>query len=649
LSFNLSANDQLHGYFALQQDARQEPNIQGNTLPGWGDIRTSRRQIGTFNWNHTFSPTLVNEARLGYNRIHIIFNPLQPLNPEDFNINNGITETLALPQINVAGGFNIGGPSGFPQGRGDTTVAFSDTLTWVHGKHTFAFGTEIRREYNNNIALNGGTFAFSNMTNFLNDVASQYTVTIGSGNNKLLAPSYGFFAQDNFKMTPYLMLELGLRYEANLTPSEANDEFVTFDPATATLNQVGSPYDQNNKLFEPRIGFAWDPFHNGKTSVRAGYGIYYDQPVFNTVSPLSANPPFALPINFSPGAGTTLTFLNAASFGASSVAPTTIEPNFKNDYVQNWNLNIQREITPTTTITVGYYGSKGTHLRISQNLNQRGLLPAVPFPALSASSPILPGTALGANIQDISSGGNSTYNALWVTAKKRLSHGLQLDAYYTYSHSIDYNSLNSQGVVVQDSLNIQNDRGSSDYDVRHRLTVSAFYQLPFKGNRFVEGWQLGLIEQAQTGNPLTYVTANTAFTGNRTLRPNVAGDIQVVGDPSQWINYSATNQVLVAPTGTFGSLGRNAITGPSFVNTDFSITKITRITERLKLQFRAESFDLFNHPNFGNPNLVLPSFPAGTTPTAAQLGSFNQILSTRFPTGDFGSARQMQFALRLMF
>ena len=149
-----------------------------------------------------------------------------------------------------------------------------------------------------------------------------------------------------------------------------------------------------------------------------------------------------------------------------------------------------------------------------------------------------------------------------------------------------------------------------------------------------------VIEQAQTGNPLNYLTANTSFTGNRTLRPNVNGHIEVVGDPSEWINYTPTNQVLVAPSGTFGNLGRNAITGPSFVNTDFSVMKDTKITERFKLQFRVEEFDLFNHPNFGNPNLILPT---------AQLGSFNQITSTRFPTGDFGSARQMQITLRLMF
>jgi len=302
-------------------------------------------------------------------------------------------------------------------------------------------------------------------------------VLLGNGNDKLLAPSYGFFAQDNFKMRPYFMLELGVRYEANLTPSEAAGKFVVFDPTTVSLVQVGNPYDQNNKLFEPRIGFAWDPFHNGKTSVRAGYGIYYDQPVMNTVSGLSSNPPFAIPVSFSPPTGTTLSFLNAASFGASSVAPATVDANFKNDYVQNWNLNIQREVTPTTTVTIGYYASKGTHLRISENLNQQATLPAAPFPALSASSPIMPGTKLGGSIPEITSGGNSTYNALWVTAKKRLARGLQFDAYYTYSHSI-------ADVALDDSSgNIDQEAFSETVAAKHGLSglISSFSQrdMPF--------------------------------------------------------------------------------------------------------------------------------------------------------------------------
>lgn len=651
IAVNLTQNDRLHGYYAIQRDARQEPNLQGNNLPNWGDTRASQRQIMTFAYDHTFSPNLVNEARLGYNRISISFTPNQQLNPTDFDINNGITASIGLPQINVTGGFNIGGPSGFPQGRGDTSAVFSDTLSWIHGRHSVDFGTEIRREYNNNVAQNVGTFSFSNMTNFINDAPSSFTVTIGSGNNRVVAPSVGVFAQDKYRLTPYFTIEAGLRYEWFSTPSEAHNQFTVFDPTTVSLIQVGTNglnqvYGTNNKNFAPRVGFAWDPFKNGKTSVRAGYGIFYDQPVLNSVGGLSSNPPFATPVSANSTVANPITFENASNFNASSVSPATIDPDFRGDYVQAWNLNVQREITPSLGVTVGYYGSKGTHLRISENLNQPLLttgVPVKPFPTLSASSPIDPGVALGANIPEVTSGGNSTYNALWVTLTKNLTHGLQIDANYAYSHSIDYNSISSSGVAVQDSRDIQNDRGSSDFDVRHRIVVSALYDLPFKGNRLTSGWELGTIVQAQTGNPLNYVTAVTSVTGTATLRPNVNGPIQVIGSPNEWIAFDPANPVLTVPTNALGNLGRNSVTGPSFVNADFSVIKNTKLTERFTLQFRTEVFDLLNHPNFGNPRLALPSgvVPANST--------FNTITSTRTPTGDFGSARQVQFVLKLLF
>ena len=651
LSFNLTQNDRLHGYYAIQRDARQEPNLQGNNLPGWGDTRASQRQIMTFAYDHTFSPSLVNEARLGYNRISILFTPNQQLNPTDFSINNGITTAEGLPQISVAGGFNIGGPNGFPQGRGDTSFVFSDTLSWIHGRHSLDFGTEIRREYNNNVAQSIGTFTFTNMANFIADAPASFTVTLGSGNDRIVAPSVGVFAQDKYRLTPYFTIEAGLRYEWFSTPSEAHNAFTVFDPTTASLIQLGTNgldqiYATNNKNFAPRVGFAWDPFKNGKTSVRAGYGIFYDQPTLNTVSPLSSNPPFATPVAANSTAANPITFETAENFTASSVSPSTIDPDFRGDYVQAWNLNVQREITPSLGVTVGYYGSKGTHLRISENLNQPLLttgVPVKPFATVSASSPIDPGVALGANIPEVTSGGNSTYNALWVTLTKNLTKGLQIDANYQYSHAIDYNSISSAGVVVQDSRNIQGDRGSSDFDVRHRGTVSAIYELPFKGNRLVSGWELGTIIQAQTGNPLNYVTAVTTVTGNRTQRPNVNGPIQVVGSPSEWIAFDPANPVLTVPTNALGDLGRNSIIGPSFVNTDFSLIKNTKLAERFTLQFRTEVFDLFNHPNFGNPSLILPT---GVVPATS---TFNTITSTRTPTGDFGSARQVQFVLKLLF
>lgn len=646
---DITSNDTLHGYVAIQQDARGEPTLQGNTLPGFGDTRTSRRQIGTFAYDHIFGPRLTNTARLGYNRIHIIFAPVQTLNPADFNIDNNIDSDLGLPQISV-GQLNFGGPAGFPQGRGDATVVFGDTVNYLHGRNAWVFGTEIRRFYNDNFGNDTTSFNFTNFNGFINDDPTNFTFR-GVNANKILSPAYGFFAEDSFKWKPNLTLQLGLRYDLNLTPSEAASKFVVFDPTTASLVQVGSSgfdtaYHQNNKNFQPRVGVVWDPFGNGKTVIRSAYAILTDQPVTNSISPLNANPPFTQPLVSTADA---LTLMNAASVaGASGLAPNTINKDFNNAYVQSWNLNVQRELTSTLGLTVAYVGSKGTHLRVARNLNQfvlNGTTLSRPFPAVSASSSIAPGSNLG-NITEVDSGGNSSYNALWVTLNKRTSKGLQFNTSYTYSKSIDNNSLSSQGVIVQNSLDIGNSRGLSDFDVHHRFVLSGFYELPFKGNRLVSGWQLGIISQAQTGNPLRVVTSIGGFNGVvNTLRPDLNGSVSATGNPNQW--FSNTLAFVLPCTVTtpkvdpaschFGSLGRNAITGPDFLNTDFNITKNTKITERINAQFRAELFDIFNQANFGNPNLVLGN------------SNFGIISGTRFPSGDFGSSRQIQFALKLQF
>ncbi len=258
-----------------------------------------------------------------------------------------------------------------------------------------------------------------------------------------------------------------------------------------------------------------------------------------------------------------------------------------------------------------------------------------PFTALSASSPISPGAMLN-NITEISSPGNSSYNALWVTANKRLARGLQFNASYTFSKSIDYNSLNSQGVVVQNSYDVRNDRGLSDFDARHRFVINALYELPLRGSRLVEGWQLSTIVQSQGGNPVNLVIGGAGFTGiPNTVRVDQVGPITILEDPNRWFDTSAFVSP-TSPTAHFGNLGRNVVIGPGFHNVDFSVLKNTKVTERLNVQFRTEIFDLFNHANFGQP-VRMP----GTT--------FGQITNTRFPTGDSGSSRQLQFALKFTF
>ncbi len=654
VSINMGANDRLHGYYAIQRDKRGEPVLQLNTIPGFGDTRQSRRQIFTLNETHTFGAKMVNEARFGFNRINITFTPNAQLNPADYGIRNGVNESIGLPQIAVDGlGLNFGGPSGFPQGRADTTVVASDTLSYLHGRHSFKFGGEFRRFYNNNFTKDTGQFRYGSVTDFINGNANMFGITLGDRASSIASGALGFFTQDSIKVTSGLTFELGLRYDWNMTPTERYNRFVVFDPRTASLVQVGSGidpvYNQNNRNFQPRLGFAWDPFKDGKTSLRGAYAIQADQPVTNIVTPLASNPPLATPLNVA-GAVRLNNAIDVAR-GSASLAPASVDSNFDNAYVQSWNLNLQREITPSLGVQVGYFGSKGTHLRISRNINQ-GPATARPFPRLSAGSPISPNTALG-NITEIGSPGNSSYNALWVSANQRLSRGFQFNASYTWSKSIDYNSLNSQGVVVQDSFNVRGDRGLSDFDARHRFVISALYEMPFRGNLLVEGWQLSTIVQLQSGNPINIVTNIAALTGvTNTGHPDLIGDLRVIGERTQWFTNSVCNPTATCPAGTvfalpvgagnafrFGSLGRNVVIGPGFQNIDFSVLKNTRISENVRVQFRAEIFDLFNHANFGQPGRIAA---VGST-------AFGVITNTRFPTGDSGSSRQVQFALKLIF
>jgi hypothetical protein len=439
--------------------------------------------------------------------------------------------------------------------------------------------------------------------------------------------------------------------------------------------------------FQPRAGFAFDVFGSGKTIVRSGYAILTDQPITNLVTPLTANQPFGNPLAFNgvasnPASRTTYATL-LADAAAGGLAPTVVDPNFKNSYIESYNLNIQQQISKNWSMMVGYFGSEGHDLRTRVNLNQFvafGAGPTFtgirPFPKLSASSPILPGANVG-NISDNVSNGNSTYNALWISSNMRAWHGLQFNASYTYSKSIDYTSQNGQGVVIQNSSNPAGDRGLSDFDARNRFVVNFIYDVPaLKHNRLFEGWQVGSIVSDQSGNPVNLVvTGISGLTGLSTLRPDQPGAVQIVNQPLPNGNIQYFTPSLCDPTrafspscsgatfsisttsGTlhFGNEGRNSIIGPGFNNVDFSLIKKTKINERFSHEMRFEAFDILNHPNFGQPGrgaqLVAtnPALPASATNPLIPVSTFGVISSTRFATGDSGSSRQLQFAMKLIF
>jgi outer membrane receptor protein involved in Fe transport len=656
LSHSFSTSDRLHAYYAFQKDLRGEPTLQGNTIPGFGDTRQSHRQILTVNESHSFSPSLVNEARFGYNKIHITFSPNAQYNPVDYGMSTGITTALALPQISVGGlGLNFGGPGGFPQGRTDTSWVLADTVSYLSGRHSFKFGGEWRRFENVNFTSDPGTFSYASLADFYVGRGNAFSITLGDRPSDIVTQSLGVFAKDTLRVDSRLSLELGLRYDWIKAPTDSENRFVVFDAPTVSLIQVGTNgrndvYSGKSSFLEPRVGAIWNLTSDGKTVVRAGYAYLVDQPVTNAVTGLTANPPLAVPLNI---AGTVMLQSALATAAAAGIAPASINPDFGPAHTQSYNVNIQREIGNSMGLMVGYFGSQGRDLRIGRNLNQfvNGVRP---YPRLSATSPILPGATVG-NITEGTTLGESHYNSLWVSLNKRMAKGLQFNASYTLAKSTDTNSQNNSGVVGQDSTNIIESLGPSDFDVRHRFVINAIYELPFKGNRFAEGWQLGIITQLQSGSPLTILTNVNTFTGNATLRPDLSGSVTPTGSPNQWFsnasvcdprtpatctgNAAFTIPVSAAGVFHFGNMGRNAILGPGFSNTDFSVTKNMKLSGDVRLQFRAEAFDVFNHANFGNP---------GRTATPGST-SFGLITATRFPAGDSGSSRQLQFALKLLF
>ena len=632
LAHVFNQSDRLHGYYVFNLTDTVEPNFFGNTIPGFGHRYLGHRQLFSLNESHVVSAKFSNEARFGYNRQLGSNKPNAEFNPADFGIRNGIDAPIGLPQINIAGGaLNFGGPSNFPTGRGDTTFVAGDTLDCLCGRHSLKIGGEYRQFLNNNFRTATGTFNFPTISAFLAGTANSFGATLGNQSSSIAQGALGGFVQDNYKLRPNVMLEIGLRYDWNFSPSERYGRFIVFDPASGSLERIGRAgekiYHQNNKNLQPRVGFAWDPFKHGKTSVRAGYAILTDQPMTSLVVGTAGNPPLAIPLTYS-GA---VRFENAIDLAQKAgLAPVSIDRRFENAYLQSWNVNLQRELRPGLALLAGYFGSKGTHLILRRNINQQ-VNGVRPFPAVADSSPILPGTPLG-NVTQAEGTGNSTYHALWVTATKSLTHGLQLDASYTWSKSLDYNSLSSQGVVVQNSYNLRGDRGLSAFDARHRAVVRVIYDLPLRGKWIAENWQIAAVVQAQTGNPVNVVTSNSTVTGvANTLRPDVTGPIQRIGSVDRWF---ATSVFL--PVSRYGNLGRDVVEGPGFNNTDVSIIKRAEFGDKKRVEFRAELFDVWNHANFGQPGNVVGS------------PGFGRITNTRFPTGESGSSRQVQLGIKVI-
>jgi hypothetical protein len=629
---NVGRGDRMHVFYGSQHVRSVEPGAQGNSIPGFGSVSHPSASILTVSEAHMFGASTLNEARFGRSHLTGGTFPAAPLNPTDYGIGDGVTRAIGLPQMIVAGDLNFGGPGTLPQGRFDTSYVLLDTFSRMIGRHSLKGGGEYRHFVNENFAEGTGTFNFPSMDAFLAGNANAFNTTLGERRSVIDQRAMGLFLQDQVAVRGNVTLELGLRYDRHVTPTERDNRFVVFDTASSSLLRVGLDVDeiyrQNTGNFGPRIGIAWNVSHDGRTVLRAAYGRSFDEPGTTAVRDTAGNPPFATPLTASGSIPLTGAVETTRPAG---LAPFTVDPQFRNASLHAWNMNVQRQLASDLALTLGYSGSHGTNLRISRNINQP-VDGVRPFAALASSSPISAGTPLG-NITQVESSGFSNYHAAWAALTKRLSRGLQLDTSYTWSKSLDTNSLNSSGFAVQNSYDIPDQYGLSDFDARHRFVLSGSYALPFTGHVLTRGWQIAAVVQAQSGNPVNIVTSNSRLNGMpNTVRPDVTGPIRIIGSVDRWFDPS----VFVAAD-HFGNLGRNVVIGPGFINTDVSLIKNTRVGTSPGLEFRVDIFDVFNHPNLGPPGNIVGS------PT------FGKITRTRLPTGEAGSSRQIQVAARLFF
>ncbi|MBV9267381.1 MAG: TonB-dependent receptor, partial [Acidobacteriaceae bacterium] len=510
---------------------------------------------------------------------------------------------------------------------------------------------------------------------------------------------YGAFYQDQWKIRSNLTLSYGLRYQFDGVPYERNGNFSNLlyqqpsDPGPITFQTVGpgtgrQVFYSDPTNFEPRAGLAWDPFKDGKTSVRMGYGIFHDRVFGNLFENLRGDPPFVNPFqNFVQGAflgGGPLVTLGSLAPPATQPAPSASVPEgsyvpaitilsrtLKNPYTQSWNVGIQRQLGTQTSIDVEYVGS-GSH-RLFRSVDGNPPLPWLVAAAhANGTLPIdVTGNGLrfapldnrpqvtGNTVFDepvvVESVGNSTYNALQIGFNRQFSHGLQFQANYTWSHAID--DAGDPIVAPQDNRNIarnsfdlREERGNSDYDLRHRLILNWLYEVPFgHGHTYLNhgigamvfgGWEFSGLSNFQSGTPFSiYSSRDSEYTG-LTNRPDLVGNPAIPAGAPRNETGPPISAFAVQPFGRPGNVGRNVFTGPSLYNTDATLIKNNRFGERpINLQFRAEVFNVFNRVDFQQP--------AGNT--LSNPGTFGLSLATTTQPDGTTSARQIQLALKLIF
>ncbi len=646
---------------------------------------------------HIFNPHLVNEAHAGFNRSS---------NNQYNNSDTGIIYKIAV-QNGVGPGF-VSENYDYTSVYVGNSFSVNDNLTWTHDRHTVKAGVEYRRIQMNQDHPEDGTVTFSSVENLAADAVRKAALTGALPVNELRKNDVFFYAQDEFKFRPNLVLNLGLRYTIFGLFTENNGMAEPFDFATCGPQgfcPVGSSFGQQNYGdVDPRVGFAWTPKISQKTVIRGGFGLYHEDgqlddqnlPAGNEVPSYSASsksstltycPPTISSCSDQADAVLTATGANAFSAAGAAYKPSAEQRDRKDTYVEQWSFAVQRELPANFVGTVSYLGSHGVHLLEEGETNllaydsttgTYGPQTQYPMCAWNASAPA---GSCATGFQWRGSVGMSTYDGLSVGMRRPFSNGLLVAANYSWSHEID-NGSNGSG--DGDEIQPENqacqscDIASGAWDARHVVNGNAVYQLPFGlgkpmlnqrgiASATAGNWELTTSAVARTGFPVNVVTQLDGPDGNQagTQRPLLTG--QPLTPPggktvAEWFNPAAFEIPALNSNGdasVFGTAPRDMVRGPGTWQVDMGAGKTFTFTERMQLEFRSEFYNIFNHPQLGQPIATCEGTGSTSGPTPCESGAGlgqitnpinlnTAIVSPITPVGS-GTPREIQFALRLDF
>src|ERR1700682_2649520 len=654
------------------------------------------RQMGSIEETHIFSPGLANTARVGFSRVAAtVTSPASALNPLAKDPSLGALPGRFSPELIVDGGLvTMDGALG--------TVS-SDILTWnsfqfyddaflTRGTHTLKFGFAVEHmqnsEFSGGVPPNG-SFEFPSLKDFLQNNPHSLKIDDPTTTRPINVRQtlFGAYVQDDWRWRSNLTLNFGVRYEPVTLPTDAHNTFAVLTNLTnVTETPVKTLWASNQTLhnFEPRIGFAWDPFRDGKTAVRGGVGIFDVLPLSWEYTHGSTGVlPYQLQkavTTLGPGDFPTKAVALAGNVDPATVGVGFVEQHPHRNYSINWNLNIQHEIASNLTAAVAYVGSHAVHSPFSTDDSNMDL------PTLTSAGDLWPfpvgsGTLLNPKVGRIRAiwwDNSSSYHGLQAGLAKRMSHGFQAQGSYTWSKCLDNGSGGMLGDPYANSLssliffNRGGRHGKCDFDVTQNFVVNYLWQPPtpkFGGaaaQHILGGWEFGGVIVASTGSPFTVLIAGDPLGQNSTdpfaFVSRVAGagcGNPVTGNVNGYINtncfsvpiapasFAAQCQAVPGVPGSclnlFGNAGRNTVVGPGLLNVDFSTFKnnyIPRISETFNIQFRAEFFNILNHPNFQSPVKHNAIFNQDGSPVSSGAGAINSTTTT---------SRQIQFGLKVIW